>query len=257
MSIISTVSGGRTHIAMGTRYGGSVNSYNHWFTRFVARVLRLSMTVTIDGKQRELNKKSYKKLLGSMGYQDVSLKDHKTLGSSVNSGHQLPDTGQIRDAISPRKKTRLCHKLAEAILQGNENEAVKAIYQGADLERSYDQIGDDRVHFGRFEKDLDKYCNHRFQVTTGTPWIHASRLQREAVRNALTDAGAQLNAIGSTYVYKRNITSIRRKWDFGVSFSMGIGLFGCMIGPFIGIRKRSEVLHVRKRKDIVPLQYSK
>lgn len=255
MSIVSTVNGGRTHIALGNRYGGNVNSYHHWLTKFVAKILGLSISVTVNGKQRELNKNSYKKFLGRMGYENVDVSDHKNFDKSIDWQHPLPDFGEIRDAISKKKQGRLLKKLAQAILKNDEAGALRAIYQGADLEHHYHQLGDDRLHFGLFERDLDKYTNHKFQVTTGTPWIHACHLKREAVKKALKEAGASVKEIGETFLYKRNITSIRRRWDLGFSFSIGIGFLGLIFGPVLCLKKKSEIIHMRKRKNIERLDF--
>jgi hypothetical protein len=54
---------GRLQISADAINLGSVQSYNNWFTRLVARLFALSIEVDFDGKTHSVNRKSYAKLL--------------------------------------------------------------------------------------------------------------------------------------------------------------------------------------------------
>ncbi len=253
MTCVSVVSGGRTHFARGENYVGSVNSYNNWLTKLVTKILRLSMTVTICGEKHRVNKKSYKKLLVAVGTEEsVKVGNYKTILQLGYSSHQ----GNIRDHISQKKQAILSVKLASAIMKKDEDEAIKLIYQGADLERKYHQIGEAGISFSKLQKVFNPDMSFKVEVVTGTPWIHANHQGLARVKGALMAAGADQTKRGERYDYKQKIRAIRRSRTLGITPAFGIGFTGPFCGMAIGVQNTATPIHTRERKNINHLRYS-
>lgn len=252
MNLVSTVSGGRTHIADGAHYLGSVNSYNNWLTRIVTKIFRLSMTVTINGKERQVNKKSYQKLLAKAGHDEsVEVSDHKelTVRSSV-SGECM------RKHISKSKRYILSMKLVAAILNKEEDRAVRLINKGAKLNHVYSKIGNHGWIFGPLKERLNPDMSYEVEVTTGTHWIHANQYGLNSVKSALKEAGADTTRTGEKYTYVQRIEAIRRSRRVGVTPAIGIGFSGPFCGVGIGLMERAEPVVSKKIKDKEDLSYS-
>jgi hypothetical protein len=249
MSLVSTVSGFRAHIAVGSQYIGSVNSYNNWFTKLFSRLFGLSMRVSIEGKERQLNVKSYRKLLVSLGHEKAMPSEFQSLREAVVAD-SLPDGRTIRENISVNKRTRLYEKLADAIFRGKEERAVKLIYQGADLERSYYQIGNHAISLDKEDDSwIDPDVAYKIKVVSGTPWIHAGQKKLDRVKKALVDAGAKTDVVGKGYTYKRVIHAINRSKSIGILPVVGIGLSGPFCGLGVGLKREATAVASVQRKD--------
>lgn len=248
MSIVSTISCGRTHIANGTNYLGSINSYQHWLTKLVARILGLAICVSFNGKERLVNKKSYSKFLNSFGNADIDLQNYQTFDKIPHDSTEIPSRN-IREYLSSQKRRKLFKKLAKAIFEGNQEQAVKTIYKGADLCGSYHQIGGRALSFAQdFSQELNPDRVYTFQVLTGTPLIHAQVKSLNNVVEALIHAGAFKGERGVAYQWKRQIIGIDRhsSWDIFPALGIFPGLF---LGLVFGRREKAKPIFVIKTKN--------
>lgn len=251
MSLVSTVSGGRAHIASGSHYVGSVNSYNHWFTKLVAKILGLSMKVGINGKERQVNIKSYQKLLVKSGHaESEKASDHQYFSANLLSGES------IRKHISRSKRYALSNKLAEAIFNKDEERAIKLINKGAKLNHQYSQIGNHAYTFLPLQNFFNPDRSHKITVTTGTHWIHANQKGLGRVKQALVRAGADTMGQGKKYQYVQRIEAIRRRTKLGISPAIGIGFSGPFCGLALGLKKTAEPVISRSKENIEYLRYS-
>jgi hypothetical protein len=212
-NIYTTVSDGRTHIAADTKYIGTVDSYNNCFTQFFARLFRLSVDVNFDGKIRCINKDSYKQLLDNFGFNGILAPTFRTVAESVT----LPNSSlKMRDVISSNDRNTLFQKLAQAISTGNTSKALLMIGKGAELDTSYYDRGHLYPSFYSDTSNLDSESRYSFNVFQAPPILQAAKKANRIVVEFLNEAGANLNATGKEYTFKREIVDVQRNLEWTV-----------------------------------------
>lgn len=205
-AIYTTVSDGQTHIALDTKYIGSVDSYNNCFTQFLAWLPGNSVAVNFDGKIRSLNKESYKNLLYHLTQRNkISNIEKFTLFRKVAENTKLPESHlKMRDVISVSDKNALFKKLADAISKVDTARALLMIGKGAEVEKNYRDRGEYGPIFNdeSDSADLDK-SSCSFSVFKGSPIMQAANKANVAVVEFLRETGANIDVIGEKYTFTR------------------------------------------------------
>lgn len=217
-SIYTTVSKGQVHIAADTKYIGSVDSYNNCFTEFFAWLFGLSMTVNFDGKVRSLNKESYTNLVRSL-IQNNEINDicQRSMFRPIAEAAKFPQGNlKMRDVITSKDRQALFQKLAIAISRGNTTKALLMIGKGAELDTEYYDRGQLYPSFSRDTSDLDSTSRYGFTVFKAAPILQAARKSNVRICQFLKDAGANLSVSGKQYSFKREITNVNSRLEFGV-----------------------------------------
>ena len=208
MQIFATKDNGRIHIAVEQHYQGSINSYNNWLTRFFTKLLRYSIDVTIAGKTRCLNIKSYVKFLQKFQVTGASV---ATIGKfkDFNALYFIPktDEGFMRDHLQDEKKDRLAYKFSKALYKSNEPLALKALGKGAALNLSFWTCAyNDSVVMG---EDFVFALPHRkidaFEATQYTPFLYAAHKSNKEMMTLLNRYGADQTQKGTAYTFTREL----------------------------------------------------
>jgi len=220
-NIYSTYSNGRLHIAANKDYVGSVNVYRNWLTRFVTKISGFSTRIDFGGKAQIVNKKSYVKLLKKLGTEGVRLSNINGYNDfkQVLEKSTIPSGQMIRNAIDNKKQRLLTRRLATSILSGQNQRAIKMIAKGADIDRVYySREGTIRkanpLAFDSDTQGLKEGWAYKFNVFKGSPIFHAAKLDRTEIVKTLMHWGADKEAVGEEYLFKRKIIGITiEEWD--------------------------------------------
>ncbi len=208
--IFSTVSQKRTHIAQDTHYLGSVNSYNNFLTKFVAKLFRKGIDIDFSGKKRTLNRKSYQKHLQQLGITDKRVQECLSYTSLITPlpPCQLPRLGYLRDHIHHKKRNKQFNKLIHALAGKDEQKAKKAICKGAEVNQYFYLEGN---------RASTEHPRHRLNRSEGsisfieaTPLIAAVQNNTSSVADLLAQAGANLHAVGNKTEIHRHLQSIEQ-----------------------------------------------
>ena len=217
--LYSTVSCGRTYIARDkanvgdfkSYFVGDVNSYNNFFTRFFARLFEVSIQVNFDGKWRDVNKKSYVKLLHKLGITDARVSNlaQYTRFKPYTDGIDL--TGKtMREALPYSKQERLLLGLGRAILQNNTEKALRKIGKGALVDQAYYDRGVFGPSLYSEGEGLSSERRYQFSVFLGAPIMQAARKGLTDVARRLHQVDARIDCVGQSYTFLREITGIDR-----------------------------------------------
>lgn len=209
--IYTKISNGQVHIAADTKYIGSVDSYNNWFTQFFAWLFGRSITVNFDGKLRTLNKASYTNLIQSLN-QNNTINDisQRSIFRPIAEAATLPQTSlKMRDVITVDDRQALFKKLAIAISTGDTKKALRMIGKGAQLDTVYYNRANLNPSFSTDTANLDSNSRYNFTVFKAAPILQAALKGNRAVCQFLQKAGAKLeNVTGIQYTFSREIMSV-------------------------------------------------
>lgn len=235
-----TLSDSETFVGVDTKCVGKVDTYNTFFSKMISKLFGWSMKVRFDEEICYVEKKSYLELVNNLGFKNITLKNIKKYRnfSSIARAIDLTKHDKLmRNEIDSETKDKLLGKLAKAISQGNQKEAIKMIGKGAPLDREfYERTAVDiiNVNFNNnpmlllhpkqdFDKEkfgislkedsssLDTEENLTLLVHSGTPILLADRHNLQDVVKELIRFGAQTEGIvGKEYLYKREIAALTK-----------------------------------------------
>jgi hypothetical protein len=216
-NIYTTVSEGRTHIALGPQYLGSVNSYNNPLTQCAARILGWSLEVDFDGKLRSLDKNSYTTLVKNLTKisEIDNISNYTLFRTNVLDcpTFQLPKNNiRMRDVILQEDSQNLFIKLTLAIFERNTQRALFLIGKGAALDRYVtrdyfqDNISAFRYHTGRSGSEN--------QSTKLTPIHLATIMKNDVIIDCLKEFGANKKLRAFVLTYNNTTQRTSRKEYF-------------------------------------------
>jgi hypothetical protein len=215
-SFYTTISKGQVHVAADTKYIGSVDSYNNWFTQFFGWLFGLSIRVNFDGIVHSINKESYTNLIRDLT-QNSEIHDihQRSLFRPIAEAATLPTNNlKMRDVIASEDRQALFQKLAIAISRGDTTQALQMIGQGAELDTVYYDRGKLSPSFSKDTSDLRTSSQYTFTVFRAAPILQAARKSNKIVCKFLQDAGANVSVSGSQYTFKREITNVDTRLEF-------------------------------------------
>lgn len=217
--VYTTLSNYETHIAIGNKYVGKVNSYQNPVTRFLSKLFRISMEVDFNGKTKTVNKNEYKKLVKFLLNKEINISESqfRKFNSIVDDKLDLSHVNKnqtMRDAIGSKKSFELFVKLAIAIRDNNMNQASKLIGKGANLEQEFYISEKDRtIAFGR---DYDAINHEGTQkIFKLNPLLIAAQKENSELVQKLIDFGAKIDHIGSEYLLEKRYQRDYEQVDVG------------------------------------------
>ncbi len=243
--IYTTVSWQRLYIAKDFHYVGNVNSYNNCITQFFAWLFGLSMTVDFGGEEYSVDKRSYIRLINSIGTSATieNVVQYKIFQPNL-VGPSQESLSKMRDLIDPQDSRALFRKLAKAIEDGNSTEATAMIYRGAQLDTSYYVREGNLLSFGSVTEDLKQEQAYSFNVLYGPPIVQAANKANDLVVGALRKAGVN-SCTGKKYIFRRQILGVRRRHEIQPVWSqVAPGRYGYTLG----LSERSTV-HVQDEEE--------
>ncbi len=209
-NIYTTVSNRSLHIAADHLYIGKINSYNNCLTRFFAWLFGWSMSVDFDGRERAVDKKSYKNLVEQLrsGVEGINIEEYKIFKPILEGISLESYKGRMRDAISSSDRNSLFERLALAISRGETNKALQMIGKGAELDTPYFDRESGSVTFCNDTDGLSFSSKYKFTVFKASPLLQAARKGNKTVVSYLKKFGANLSGTGKEYTFVREITNV-------------------------------------------------
>jgi hypothetical protein len=210
--VYTNVDQGRLHIAFDEHYQGSINSYNNFFTKFFAKLFRLSVDVTINSKTRRLNTKDYINFLTSHGIANATPKTirsftYLTPGSMPIHSRNL---GPMVNHLRPEKVQSLTNKILSAIHAGDQNRALKQLGRGADPNRLFWIRGYDRAFlYHDICQGLPCHAISPFESVQYTPLLYARERGQSEIFQQLLRFGANPAVRGQVVRCQRAIADVR------------------------------------------------
>lgn len=209
--LYTPVSDGQVHIALGTRYIGSVDSYNYCFTQLLAWLFRQSIAVNFDGKLISLNKESYTKLVKALTRLERidDIYEYRVF-KGVIAGREIPENPlKMRQVISRKDSHSLFQSLAHAIANKDEEKATAMICMGAQLDTVYFDRGELPPSFERDATGLNRTTPCKFSVFQAPPILQAADKRMNAIALLLQQAGANKNLPGMKYIFERTTKNVQ------------------------------------------------
>lgn len=211
----ATVDRHQLHIADDrSQYGGKINSYNNFLTRFFARLFGQAVNVEFTGKTRTLNKKSYESFLNNNGieankenikdFTDFNLTMHNRIGNWNNNGY-------IRYAISREKSTKLFKKMVLALNYGNLEKAKALACKGANLENTFWDAKEKGICFAP-PLYLAPKRPMKIIATRYTPILFAAKNGFIPFARFLKNIGADTQINTETVKFKRKIAHVENQY---------------------------------------------
>lgn len=257
-NVFTTVSNGATHVAIGKSYLGKVDSYNNCFTQFFAWLFGRSIQVNFEGKVRSVNKESYVNLLQELGVTAAKVDQVQkfTLFKQVAKGVDLTKrTLTMREAVGDTTRQALYKKLVEALCEGNTVRAKLMIGKGAALEfEAYDR---GNQHSPAFSRDIDGLYSgtkYSFTVFKGTPLLIAARRANKVAVEMLKEFGADTNAVGKQYSFKREIEGVSRSYEWRMRPRVSFEEKENEVKYDMALEERVDVHTVDKRSEKIKFQ---
>lgn len=212
-----TKDNGRLHIAADEYYQGSTNSYNNFLTRAFTKLFGVSTNVTMNGKTRCVNKKSYVKLLQHLGAAEASpktldnYKDFNAIQFNV-----VKDRGLMREHLTAYKTDKLGKKLVNAIVHHDDFLTQKALGKGAKVNQHFWIRGyDNRIVFdSKFTPGLPHMKINPFKATQFTPFLLAVSSNNQALASILKKYGANSTVQGQEVTFSRELIMAQNNVSF-------------------------------------------
>lgn len=210
----TTVDKHRLHIAdENSHYGGSINSYNNFLTRFFAKIFGKSMKVNMDGKTRTVNKKNYEKFLSDNGIQANKNNIHMFKNFKQAMAGRTRDWGHcdyMRNHLSRSKSNKLFQKLVYAIQKGHLEKAKNLAGKGADVEKVFWERNGHGITFSHLTSNLpDQPLN--FRATRYNPILYAAMKGHVDLTRFLKQIGSSTNFQGETVQFRRMLTHVENR----------------------------------------------
>jgi hypothetical protein len=236
VGIYGTVSTG-DYLYVGTKSGyiGKVKADINPLVQQISKAFGYSMDVQFGDKIRTVNKKSYCKLLNSLGVTEAKVDNiykYANFGQAV-SEITLKPKQLMSEAIGKAERIKFFRKLAEAIVAGQTEKVCKYAFQGAALDITFFDRGIRDVAFNGPFDDLKpgEFC--QFEVFEGTPIFHAARKGNKLAVQVLKDLGALLDGEARRYTVAMQISGGNSSSEASYSPSL---LFGTLTnGASIGM----------------------
>ncbi len=204
--LYSTVDGGRVHVGLEENYAGSIDSYNNFLTRCVAKLFGWSTQVTIDGKCRHVNKSDYIRWLNNntahkdvtaenvAGFLDVALLEIKAESTQ----------GAMRDHVSAERARLLFEKMVKALVVNNDFVAAKKYAgKGANLDDSFWIREGYPLSLTGLKADLPEDKALEFRAGRYTPLLYAAEKGNKAFCDFLVKLKANTFAHGEYLQFTR------------------------------------------------------
>lgn len=148
MSIITATNyNGRLHVGYGDEYsaskrlGSSINSYRNPISKFFTKLFGFSMDIQVDGKQRCLNKKSFKKHLQSIGFDIMNVEEVGKIGYETfiqkNSDKLIVSNKKLGESFSIKKRMKLFNKMIKELDANNTQAVIRLICKGAYIDKLF------------------------------------------------------------------------------------------------------------------------
>ena len=211
----TTVDEGRLHVASGTQYQGSIDSYNNFVTR-LSRFLGYSSYVTIDGQAHCVNNKSYVEFLHTLGAQNASL-DNLSEYRNLDTANVtlLKNRGPMRTHLTASKTNELGQDLIAAIRHLDVGKSQKLLSQGANPNRAFwIRDYDGNISFdAQFNNDLPQRKINSFRATRFNPVLLAASRCQDIIVEDLKRYGADVNFIGKRFNFSRDIVDVSTNYS--------------------------------------------
>ena len=148
MSIITATNyQGRLHVGYGDEdsvskcLGNSINSYRNPISKFFTKLFGFSRDIDIDGKNRCVNKESFKKHLRSIGFEGDSIEQVRKLGYKTfiqnNSDTLIIGHDKLGENFSNKKRMKLFVKMIGELEVNNTQAVKRLIRKGAYVDREF------------------------------------------------------------------------------------------------------------------------
>lgn len=224
-TLYATKDNGRVHVAINEYYQDSVNSYNNFITRGITKLFGFSTDVTINGKSRCLNKKSYVKLLSTMGVAEASA---QTLDNfkDFNAIQFKPvtDRGFMRSHLSAAKTDKLGRKLVEAmVLKNDAFLAGQVLGKGASVNQHFWIRGFNNSisYHSKLNYGLPHQKINPFQATNYTPFLYATITHKQGLAALLKKYGADTTQPGQVVTFSRELLASKIDTSFVPTYTPG------------------------------------
>jgi len=216
---------GRLHIAdEHSRYGGSVNVYNNFITKFFAQLLGIGFKININQKNYIVNRQSYEKFLIKQGikvsptpqlYQDFN----QVMLQAQESWRKNP---YMRQKLSYQKSFRLFKKMVVAMRSSNIERTQRLANKGANLdEKFWERNHGYGLSFNSNPKQDIRTYRFNFTATHFSPILWAAKNNNTNLVNFYKQLGANTNLEGVTSKFRQHISDVRH----GVRYNMFSGRY--------------------------------
>lgn len=206
--LYATTSGG--YVFIGTQEGciGKVKADTDPVSQFFLKSMGYSMDMQLGKEIFVVNKRSYVKLLHSLGVAEAKIDNLYKYNNFLLAVAEckLEAKEPMRQAIEKVDRLALFRKLAEAISEGKTEEACELACKGAALEYAFFDRGPQPLAFNHVAENLTTEDLCKFAVFEGTPILLAAKKANEAVVLLLKQLGAPLGAVAREYNFSRGVT---------------------------------------------------
>lgn len=224
MDFSTTLDEGRLHVASGTQYQGSIDTYNNFVTR-LSRFFGYSTYVTIDGQAHCVNNNSYIDFLRKLGVDNISLanlSEYRNLDTANVTllTNRLP----MRHFLTLSKTNELAEKLISAIGCSDSAKASKLLSQGANPNRTFWIRGyDGDISFNaQFNSNLPHRKINPFTATRFNPVLFAASKCHDAIVEDLKKYGADVNFTGRRFKFSRDIVDVSTHYSLQTAMHLDV-----------------------------------
>ncbi len=223
-NIQSTVDNGRLHISYDGLYIDSIDSYNNWFTKFFAWAFGNSVTVTVHGKERALNKNDYANWINThtdrVNVTKASVKefaDFCVLQVRAPNANATP----ISQHLSASKTQSLYYKLVRSMHTRHDVAlAQKYVQKGAQLNQLFWTRAEFGISFGSMKAALPDKMIRKTEMHEYSPLLYAATNGWNALCELMKRTGANQQLRGQQVEFTRNLLNVDQQTSLNPTVSV-------------------------------------
>lgn len=260
----TTVDKNRLHIAdENSHFGGSINSYNNFLTRFFANLFRKSIVININEKKRTVNRKSYEVFLNKNGIvaSKENLKEFVNFNTAmVKRTQDWTQNHYMRYHLTRSKSKKLFKKMIHALYNQKITEAQKLAGKGANIELVFWERGAFGLSFNELGSRLPKR-SLEFHATRYNTILYAAKKGCAEFVQFLLKIGSGTDYVGETVKYKRRISHVENHYQLNYRYAPvyqrtprypGYYRSNYVLTPQID---RETIIHFNDKKEILYQHY--